>query len=311
MLFQYPTFPFTKILGWSGSRYEIFDKCKRQYYYSYYANFVEDIPSYKIKQLKSLTSIPLEVGTIVHDIVETFLKRLQKSDSNIDENKFFEYARQKTAEYCSRKTFLEIYYKQISALDINKISTRVETCLRNFIQSSIYSWIYMKALYNKNNWMIEPGGYGETRLNGLKAYCKMDFLFPVDDHVYILDWKTGQKDLYKHTNQLIAYATAASYSFKIPWKIILPKIVYVYPKIDELEVTLSERSLSDFVDRVAGESEAMYGFCEDKEKNIPLSAEHFPMMPSETSCTFCNYQELCFPLEKRYAVKKSDSVALN
>ena len=224
MNLKYDKFPFTPILGWSSSRYELFDKCKRQYYYNYYANHVKDIPVYKIKKLKELTSVPLEIGNVIHDVMEAFLKRLQKSDSDIDEKRFFEYAKQKANDYFSHKTFIELYYNQIEKIDEDSVNAKIDGCLNNFISSPTYNWLFMKAINNRENWMIEPGGYGETRLDGLKAYCKMDFLFPVDEHIYILDWKTGKKDEYKHRNQLVGYAAAASSNFNISWKVIFPKI---------------------------------------------------------------------------------------
>ncbi|HIF68834.1 MAG TPA: hypothetical protein EYQ29_05885 [Candidatus Lambdaproteobacteria bacterium] len=56
------------------------------------------------------------------------------------------------------------------------------------------------------DWIIELSNYGETRINGLKAYCKVDFLVPMEDELHILDWKTGRKDVQKHRRQLIGYA---------------------------------------------------------------------------------------------------------
>lgn len=295
MQLQYSIFPFTPILGWSSSRYELFDKCKRQYFYQYYGKYATEVPTYKIQMLKSFTSVPLEIGNVVHDVIEAFLKRLQKSDSDIDEKRFFEYARQQTRGYFDKKTFIEVYYSQIESIDMEKVNTKIATCLSNFLTSPIYSWLFMKAINNRENWMIEPAGYGETRLNGLKAYCKMDFLFPVDGFVYILDWKTGKRDAYKHTNQLIGYAAATHNNFNIPWKIIFPKIVYLFPEFSELEISLQEKDLKEFFQRVEDQTKEMQALCSDKEKNIPLSIDKFPKTPTTMICRTCNYQELCFP----------------
>lgn len=99
MNLTYQTYPFTPTLGWSISRFEMFDKCKRQYFFNYYAKFAKGIPPYKVAQLKALTSVPLEIGNVVHDIIEAFLRRLQKSDSDIDEKRFIDFAKQKTDHY--------------------------------------------------------------------------------------------------------------------------------------------------------------------------------------------------------------------
>lgn len=295
MELKYPKYENTKILGWSISRYEIFCKCKRQYFYYYYSRFANFVPSYKIRMLKEMTTVPLEIGNVVHDIIEAFLRRLQKNNSNIDENRFFEFAKQKTQEYFSRKTFLEKYYNYISSINILEAEEKICKCLRNFINSPIYNWIYMKAITNKINWMIEPEGKGETRLNGLKAYCKMDFLFPVENEIHIIDWKTGAKDSYKHYLQLIGYATAASTNFGISINRIFPKIVYLYPEFNELEINITEKEITDFLSKIINQTQEMYSYCEDIQNNIPKSIENFPMSPSYGICNYCNFQELCFP----------------
>ncbi len=294
MELKYDKFAFTKILGWSISRYELFDKCKRQYFYNYYSKFVKDVPYYKIDQLKSLTSIPLEVGNIVHDVIEVLLRRLQKDDSSINESKFYDFASSKAVEYVSQKTFHEVYYKKVDNIDIADIQTKVINRLKIFMTSPIFQWIFMNAMTNKDNWMIEPPGYGETRLNGLKAYCKMDFLFPIGEEVHILDWKTGKKDEYKHKKQLIAYAAAANSNFGIPWDKIFPRIVYLNDEYSELDFTLQESDRENFFYNVRKESDEMKAFCSDAENNVPLPIEKFEKTPSKPICNFCNYKEICF-----------------
>jgi len=175
MSLTFQHYDFTPILGWSISRYEVFDKCKRQYFYTYYSKYAPDIPNYKIKQLKDITSIPLEIGNVVHDVIEAFLRRLQMSDSNIDEQRFFMYAQEKARQAFMQKTFIENYYASTRQTNPEEAYSKITACLKNFIESPCYSWIFMKAIRNKNDWPIEPPGFGETRLNGLKAYCKMDF----------------------------------------------------------------------------------------------------------------------------------------
>lgn len=297
VVLKYKKYDYSPILGWSISRYELFDKCKRQYYYNYYAKHVSDVPLYKIKKLKELTSIPLEIGNVVHDVLEAYLRRLQKDAGAIDESRFLAYAREKTAYAFSHKAFMETHYGTLDSIDIQPVHDRVATCLKNYLESPVCSWVFMKALTNKHNWLIEPEGYGETRLNGLKAYCKMDFLFPVDGHIHILDWKTGKKNTYKHFRQLIGYATAAEHNFGIPWNVIFPKIIYLHPDFDELELRITENDLSAFFSDVRAQTDEMKSYCIDPEQNIPQPIDSFPKSPSNGTCGYCNYRELCFPGE--------------
>lgn len=63
MPLAFEKYAFTAMLGWSISRYEVFDKCKRQYFYSYYSKYVPQVPHYKMAQLRDLTSVPLRSAT--------------------------------------------------------------------------------------------------------------------------------------------------------------------------------------------------------------------------------------------------------
>ena len=231
---------------------------------------------------------------MVHDVIEAFLRRLQKSDSDIDENRFLQFAKQKADLYFSTKTFIEAYYGMTAAVDAAAAFEKIVSCLENFTSSPIYTWLFMKAITNKDNWMIEPPGYGETRLDGLKAYCKMDFLFPVDSDIYILDWKTGARDTFKHSRQLIGYAAAASSNFSIPWNTIFPKIIYLHPVFEEFEMALSEQDFSEFFTRIQEQTQAMHVYCSDVENNVPRPMEEFAPTPSSAICRYCNFQELCF-----------------
>lgn len=291
--YAYPTYPFTAILGWSISRYELFTQCTRRYFFQYYRKHVPGVRLDHINRLRALTSTALATGTVVHDVIEAFLKRLQKSDTRIDRDKFFAYARNEVAKYIDYHEFQETYYKEKQRVSAEDIYPRVEACLRNFLDSPCFNWIFMKALTNKDNWLIEPEGFGETRIDGMKAYCKMDFLFPVDDHVYILDWKTGKKDAEKHVTQLRAYALAARHNFGVDVNRLFPKIIYLYPEVDELETSITQEQLDALVETIRAQTAQMQSYCRDVENNLPLDIDTFPYTEYRALCRFCNYREIC------------------
>ena len=65
-------------------------------------------------------------------------------------------------------------------------------CLQLFIESDRYAWINQQPMEQRHKWVIEPPGFGETRINDLKAYCKVDCMIPTEEGVFIFDWKTGK-----------------------------------------------------------------------------------------------------------------------
>ena len=285
-------FEFTPILGWSASRYDTFKTCRRRYYYTYYAKFDPEYPANIINRLKKMTSIPLEIGNIVHDIIKVLLERLQKTEQQIDSARFYHYARKITEQYC-QKTFSEIYYKAINQLNIDDIYETVRMILSNLLNSQRFMWVIQNAIKNKDQWVIEPSGYGQTVINGLKAYCKVDFLFPVDDVLYIMDWKTGKADKDKHHKQMLGYTAWAAFHFDHDPEKIHPIIAYLKPEYAEDTLRISQPDTNNFADTVKKETQEMYDFCTHIEDNIPKEKTLFEKTTIKVFCDYCNFRELC------------------
>jgi hypothetical protein len=286
-------FPYTDILGWSVSRYDKFSMCKRMYFYDYYAKFDTEYTVDRINFLKKLTSVPLETGNIVHDSISILLERLLRSTQPIDKTKFLDLVKRRSEENCKAKVFTEIYHNELERLDYELFYKNAEAMLRNFLASEKFHWIMEKAISNRENWVIEPPGYGETRINEMKAYCKVDFLFPVEGKIHILDWKTGKQDEVKHRKQLLGYSTWACYHFNAVAEDIIPTAVYLNPTYTELKASFKASDISEFVSIVKKETDEMYGFCSDYTKNIPKPKSEFPKTENSRICQFCNYRVLC------------------
>jgi len=240
-----------------------------------------------------MTTLALEAGNIVHDTIKTLLERLLKTEDAIDTTRFIDYARRKTDEYVAAKVFAEVYYKELPSVDPATVFGAVEKCLQSFLASARFAWITDKAVRNKTGWIIEPGGYGETRINNLKAYCKVDFLFPVDGRIHILDWKTGKPDAVKHKKQMVGYATWAAYHCGVAYENIEPTVAYLKPPYAESTIAVNEFDAQEFISAVETETKQMYACCSDFSRNIPHPKETFPQTPRTVVCKYCNYRELC------------------
>ena len=286
-------FAYTQQLGWSVSRFDKFTACKRQYYYDYYGSFDNEFGKEKIDRLKKLTSLALEAGNITHDVIKALLERLLKSEKPINRAKFIEYAKNLSNEYCAKKTFSEVYYQKRPSVLPQDVLIIVEPALTNVLNSPRFGWISKNAIANKDGWVIEPAGYGETRINGIKAYCKVDFLFPIQDKYYILDWKTGKKDEIKHKKQMLGYTTWAAYHFDTTADKILPFVAYLIPNYQELSFTFTQNDISDFAQRVEKEIKQLHAYCLDPASNIPLEKKEFTQTENLKICGYCNYRELC------------------
>src|SRR5215213_5815471 len=269
-------FEFTDILGWSYSRYHTFQSCKRKYYYEYYRKRdIENVA--KISNLKQLTTVPLEIGNISHKLIQALLSRLQKSAQEIDREKFYDYAKRTTFDICKEKNFEDVYYGKRDSVDIEaEIFRPVSVAMKNFLLSDRLKWLFEEALVSKDDWIIEfeeHNKYGECRIDKLKAYCKVDFLFPIDDQLHIIDWKTGKEDYAKHSVQLRGYAGWANFQFGTDYSQISTTIAYLLPEYKETSVVLNEYDIDDFALRIREQTDTMYEYCEVPELNIPFPKE--------------------------------------
>ena len=286
-------FEYTPILGWSMTRYDVFSICKRKYYYQYYAKYDPEFPRARIEALKELTTIPLETGAITHDIIKVLLQRLARSQAAVDRDRLFEYARDIAQGRCRAKIFSEVYYLEREEISIEDVFPKVKNSLENLLGSERYPWLCNPAVQRYDRWLIEPPGYGETRIDGMKAYCKVDFLLPVQQELFVIDWKTGKQDEDKHGAQLIGYAAWASFHFETDPQAIRPIIAYLSPDYIELELRLEKKNVGEFGQRGKVETNEMYAYCLDVEKNIPNEKSTFPRTSNRRICEYCNFRELC------------------
>ena len=290
-------FKYTPILGWSATRYDTFSICKRKYYYQYYAKYDPDMPRRQIDRYKELVSVPLEIGAITHKVIEVLLNRLKRTDEAIDREKFFDFTKRMTEHRVANKQFDEEVYGQVERVEPEDLLPTIEGSLSNLLASDRYRWLVEEAIGTRAEWVIDPPGYGETRIEDLKVYCKVDFMFPVGDDLHIVDWKTGKEDPDKHRKQLLGYSTWASYHFEVEAARVMPSIAYLKPEYCEVHETFNTFDLENFAIQVKAETEEMYDYCRDVKNNIPIAKEEFPRVDKESICSYCNFRGVCFPEE--------------
>lgn len=294
-------FDFTSILGWSVSRFDTFTACKRQYWYTYYGKFDLEIDLMKINALKSLTSVPLEIGNVTHKVIKTLLERIKKTTQPIDNERFIDYVNRTTLDITARKKFSEIYYREKDDIDhATEILPAVVDAATNLLGSERFEWLQSEARERSAEWIVDPEGYGECRIDNLKAYCKVDFLFPVGDELVIIDWKTGKESITlpnartdKHGRQMRGYVIWAHFQFEHEIAKIKPIVAYLLPNYRERSYAGNEFDIQDFTDTIRTETEQMYEFCRDVDENFPKPKEEFPMTTNMMICKFCNFRELC------------------
>ena len=291
-MIRLPSFPYTPVLGWSSTRAEIFRTCRRRYFYQYYAKYDREIPMGRILHLKTLSSIPMTIGTGVHDILATVLTRLQKSSRELDEARLDQHVETSVQNLLNGIKLQEVYYKERPAPSLEELLEPIRECLSSFLASERYGWV-RKNIHGNADCLIEPPGYGETRLRGMKIYSKVDFLFQLRGETVILDWKTGRPDPAKHRRQMLAYAAWAENNLDAPAGSIRCILAYLQPGYEEIEAVPTEAELDALAAEVSADIQQMKALCRDPEQNVPVEKEQFPMTERLGYCRHCQYRKLC------------------
>jgi hypothetical protein len=288
------SFPYTPVLGWSVSRYDMFSACRRQYFYQYYHKHDTELGAERIARLRSLVSVPLQIGTVTHDCVAAILNRLLRNPAEpVDHGRLAEFVSRKAAERHSGARYAEVHYGERTEVVAEDVASPSRDAIASLTGSGRFAWLVERARHPEGDWIVDTEGYGEMRVDGLKAYCKVDFLIPAEERLHILDWKTGKERAERHAIQLRGYAAWATHRFGVLAERITPVVAYLLPEYREVSVTLNQYDMQDFATLVRTQTHEMQGICADVERNVPLPKDRFPLTSIESMCGYCNYRELC------------------
>ena len=291
-LIPFPEYEFSSDLGWSFTRRKAFESCKRRYWYDYYNRWDPEIERESIMQLKGLSSTPMLIGEVVHILMASIAKRLLRSRAEIDRDRFNIYARKALTNALNNCDFQEIHFGHCSEISADELWLRLQTFMESYLSSDRYRWLH-EEWDPEQVYLIDPDGYGETRLAGMKIYAKPDLLVHDEHGMLIIDWKTGRRDASDHSLQVAVYAAWAREVLEQPASKIRVADAYLKPPYCEETLRCSESELDAVVKQVRSERASMQAMCIDVVENKPLEKEKFHMTEDTEACRLCNYRELC------------------
>ncbi|HET7558738.1 MAG TPA: PD-(D/E)XK nuclease family protein, partial [Limnochordia bacterium] len=265
----------------------------RRYYYQYYGKHDAEHPRAQIERLKGLTTVPMAIGTLTHEVIAAILARLLKSVQPLDRARLAAYVQRSVHEALAHFEFDEVYYQLLAEVGRDAILPRVSDHVAAFVSGERFKWILQRAVHHVDSWMIEPPGYGETRIDGQKAYCKVDFACFADGRYWVFDWKTGREDEARHQEQLAVYAAWVAEHYGVPPEQVTPVVAYFQPTYSERRIEVSAAELGRLSAKVHEEVAAMHAFCRDPANNLPLPKAEFALTDDLRCCRRCGFRELC------------------
>jgi CRISPR/Cas system-associated exonuclease Cas4 (RecB family) len=288
--------------SWSVSRHDAFARCRRRYFYSYYA--ANEDP--EIQRLKKLSALPLWAGSVVHETIESVLKSRDAIPSTDEQEALIRAAvhgqmltdwRESEAGSVRFRLFEHEYEVPVEPDDKKILVGTVMRSLRNFFKSPILAeafaagrprWLSLEDLVSFN-------------VGDVPVFLRMDLAFrDRDGRVVIVDWKTGRGEGKFSEVQVAAYALyAAEQGWAAPEEIQTELAYLAVPRY--VRRSVDRRKLDHLRAFVAKSAKNMRALLLDPLANL-ARLEDFPMIDRPSACRRCPFRRLCFPRADEAAV---------
>lgn len=294
-------------LIWSFSRREMFESCRRRYYYHYYLSWGgwDCYASKRAKsayRLKKIQNMDAYVGSQVHDQISRLAgylsegKRIDPDESGMLQKLDWAFqssrANQWRQDIKRYPKFWDDYYgKGISSEREEELKQKMVTCLHAFIASPMYARMIQYADQIEWLWIDNPlSKFIPTfTINDFEVYSKLDLAIRLAEKVYIFDFKTG-KPTNTEADQIISYSLFALERWKLEPERISAQVIGLHPKFTPRAYPVTPDSLN-MVSSVIRTSYAEMRSLVDT--NNCAREEDFSKTSNGSSCRHCNFLELC------------------
>jgi CRISPR/Cas system-associated exonuclease Cas4 (RecB family) len=289
--------------SWSASRHDSFQTCARKYYYSYYAS--QEDP--EVARLKRLSALPLWAGSVVHEVIEEFLKSHEALPSEAEQEAIVRSAvhsrmlsdwRESEAGPSGFRLFEHEYETPVEQEDKKIAVGTVMRSLRHFFRSPTLA----EALaVGRRDWLsIED--LVSFDVDGVLVFLRMDLAFRGrDGRVLIVDWKTGWREGRFNAVQLAGYALYAAAQGWVarPEELDTELAYLVHPRYVRRRV--DGRQLDEARRFVARSAARMQALLIDRDGNL-ARIDDFPRVDKPQVCRRCSFRRLCYPRGEAAAV---------
>ena len=303
-----PMADLANVFSWSRSRANMFEDCRRRYYYHYYgawggweATAPPDVR--RLYVLKQLTGRQGWAGRTVHAAVELVLRALHAGEELSEERLIEDTVRRMREEWrFSRRggyrerpkdavaLFEHEYGVAVSDQGWQVLRDHVGRCLRNFYRLPLFEEIRRTP---RERWILIED-VRAFEFEGTPIYAAPDFgYWTRDDRLALVDWKTGSPDPEETAVQLGGYALYARDILDVP-----PE------RVDLLEVNLragevtshpwDAARLDEIRERLRLSIRGMKAWLRDAALNV-AALEDFEQTEELRLCRWCNFKAACRP----------------
>ena len=281
--------------SWSVSRHDAFARCRRRYFYSYYAAGEDP----EIGRLKKLSALPMWAGSVVHETIESVLKTRDTLPSPDEQEALIRAAvhgqmltdwRESEAGSLRFRLFEHEYQVPVEADDKKIVVGTVMRSLRHFFRSPALGEAFAAG---RERW-LSVEDLVSFNVGDVPVFLRMDLAFRNrDGRVVIVDWKTGRGEGRFSEVQVAGYALyAAEQGWAAPEEIQTELAYLAIPRY--VRRAVDRRKLDHLRSFVTKSATTMRALLLDPLANL-ARLEDFPMVDRPSACRRCNFRRLCFP----------------
>jgi hypothetical protein len=295
--------------SWSATRHTLFSDCQRAYFFQYYLSTgraVEAEPSRSARAgfLKHLTTIPLWVGSEVHEAIEDLLRVAtrggtpdpQRAVLTMKERMRRSYTQSRanvaggTGDSRQYTRFFEHEY-QIEIKD-EVWKERVEEADQMVHAFSALPYIELaKQLAPRDLLGLER--LEKWSIDDVPVWVKIDFAFrDPEARVHILDWKTGKFERGENPLQMVGYACYATQAWGATLASLRVREVYLRQAQPEKHCVLTQAVLDRGEATIRESIGEMQQRLADRSANTAQESE-FSLAADEKTCRNCFFRAIC------------------
>jgi len=285
-------------------------ECAKRYHLNYHTSWNGWLPNASDEQkqayrLKNLTTFPMFVGTVVHNVIEDAIKDFRRSGiwPTVEDSKkeaiellrkgWVESANKQWKKEAKKTNFFEHYYNEIPPKNkLEDYKFKALRCIDAFYKCYIFD---LMSSLNDDDW-IEAEEFQKFSLKGgEEVSVKLDCAFRHDGKVYIVDWKTGKpnKDI---VDQVVTYSM---YAIKKGWVkdvsdiIIIPVFLSSFDDDPTASLPILEITKKQ-IERQVAIIKKEYPILVEAHKNKD-DEDYFEKTTNTSKCRYCQFKEICFP----------------
>jgi hypothetical protein len=293
--------------AWSPQRHEMFQQCRRRYFFHYYASrngWKENAPARarELYILKRLSNARQWAGRHVHEAIQQVINSLRRQEplpapqgvadaalnamrQEFKDSRARKY-RQNPKKFCG--LFEHEYELSVSDSQWKACADGVAESIHAFCQLPVFKHLQQLSASS----MLAVEDWVTVELDKLTVKIRLDLVFRDGDILTICDWKTGRGGEENRRLQSACYALCAHLQWRVAPETIKALFIQL-PSGDAQECAASADELEETRSFIHDSADEMLFPLADPVRDIPEDEDAFDFTEQPNTCQCCNFLKAC------------------